>query len=117
MFLSKDKVVKIGDFGISKIIDQTVQASKSFVGTPYYLSPEMVEGKPYSTKADIWSLGVLLYHMCAQKLPFDAQSLPLLALKILRGAFPPINGPYSRDLKNLILSMLQVDAKKRPTAT
>lgn len=53
--------------------------------------------------------------MCAQKLPFDAQSLPLLALKILRGAFPPITFNYSRELKNLILSMLQVDAKKRPT--
>ena len=39
IFLSKDMKVKIGDFGISKIIDQTVQASKSFVGTPYYLSP------------------------------------------------------------------------------
>lgn len=42
IFLTKDMTVKIGDFGISKVIDQTVQASKSFVGTPYYLSPEMV---------------------------------------------------------------------------
>ncbi len=70
IFITKDNKVKIGDFGISKVIDQTVQASKSFVGTPYYLSPEMVEGKPYSTKADIWALGVLLYLMCSQKLPF-----------------------------------------------
>lgn len=116
IFISKDNTVKIGDFGISKVIDQTVQASKSFVGTPYYLSPEMVEGKPYSTKADIWALGVLLYYMCALKLPFEANSLPLLALKILKGSFPPLSGPYTRDLKTLILGMLQVDAKKRPTA-
>jgi NIMA (never in mitosis gene a)-related kinase len=75
----------------------------------------MVEGKPYSTKADIWALGVLVYYMCAQKLPFEANSLPLLALKILKGSFPPLNGPYTRELKTLILSLLQVDAKKRPT--
>lgn len=75
----------------------------------------MIEGKPYSTKADIWSLGVLLYHLCALKLPFDANSLPLLALKILKGSFPPITGPYSKDLKNLVLSLLQVSPTKRPT--
>lgn len=75
----------------------------------------MVEGKPYSTKADIWALGVLLYHLCSQKLPFEANSLPLLALKIMKGSFPPLTGPYSREMKALILSMLQVDSKKRPT--
>ena len=96
IFLTKNHKVKIGDFGISKVIDQTVQASKTFVGTPYYLSPEMVEGKPYSTKADIWALGVILYNLCAQKLPFEANSLPLLALKILKGSFQPITGSYSR---------------------
>ena len=75
----------------------------------------MVEGKPYSNKADIWALGVLLYLMCAQKLPFEANSLPLLALRILKGSFPPITGPYSKDIKTLVLSMLQVDARKRPS--
>ncbi len=52
--------------------------------------------------------------MCAFKLPFDANSLPLLALKILKGSFPPIAGNnYSKELKSLILNMLQVDPKKR----
>lgn len=70
IFIGEDDKIKIGDFGISKVLDKTVLASKSFVGTPYYLSPEMVEGKPYSTKADVWALGVILYHLCALKLPF-----------------------------------------------
>ena len=85
------------------------------IGTPYYLSPEMVEGKPYSTKADIWALGVILYQLCALKLPFQANSLPVLALKILKGSFPPIPNQYSKDLKALLLQMLNIDQKKRPT--
>lgn len=85
------------------------------IGTPYYLSPEMVEGKPYSTKADIWALGVVLYQLCALKLPFEANSLPVLALKILKGSFPPIPSQYSKDLKALLLQMLSTDQKKRPS--
>jgi NIMA (never in mitosis gene a)-related kinase len=54
--------------------------------------------------------------MCALKLPFDANSLPVLALKILKGAYPMIAGnQYSKELKALISSMLQVDQKKRPS--
>ena len=54
--------------------------------------------------------------MCAQKLPFETNSLPLLALKIIKGSFPPINvGNFSRELKTLILNLLQVDQRKRPS--
>ena len=53
--------------------------------------------------------------MCALKLPFEANSLPVLALKILKGSFPPLPNQYSKDLKGLILQMLQVDQKKRPS--
>jgi NIMA (never in mitosis gene a)-related kinase 1/4/5 len=85
------------------------------IGTPYYLSPEMVEGKPYSTKADVWALGVVLYQLCSYKLPFEANSLPVLALKILKGAFPPLPNQYSKDLKALLLQMLCTDQKRRPS--
>lgn len=75
----------------------------------------MVEGKPYSTKADIWALGVILYQLCSLRLPFEANSLPVLALKILKGSFPPVPNQFSKDIKALILQMLQVDQKKRPS--
>ncbi len=52
------------------------------VGTPYYLSPEIVENRPYSFKSDVWSLGVILYELCALKPPFTADSMHFLALKI-----------------------------------
>jgi NIMA (never in mitosis gene a)-related kinase len=60
------------------------------VGTPYYISPEIVENKPYSFKTDIWSLGVILYEMCALKPPFDGNSLPYLAMRIVQGKYNPI---------------------------
>ena len=76
------------------------------VGTPYYLSPEIIENKPYSFKSDIWSLGAVLYELCSLKHPFVAESLHFLALKIVRGQYNPIPGHYSRELKNLVGMML-----------
>jgi len=57
------------------------------VGTPYYLAPEILENKPYNFKADIWSLGILLYEMTCLKPPFDANNFPLLVLKIIKGEY------------------------------
>jgi NIMA (never in mitosis gene a)-related kinase len=93
----------------------TIDKAKTIVGTPYYLSPEIVQNKPYSFKSDIWSLGVLLYEMCALKMPFDAQSLPLLSLKIIRCSYNPLPSIFSKDIKQIINQMLNVDSNKRPT--
>jgi len=46
------------------------------VGSPYYISPEICEGKPYGKKSDVWSLGVILYELLTLEVPFQAQSLP-----------------------------------------
>lgn len=61
IFLTKNNIIKLGDFGIAKILNKTMEKARTVVGTPYYLSPEIIESKPYSFKSDIWSLGVLLY--------------------------------------------------------
>ena len=106
--------VKLGDFGIVKVLEHTKQAAKTVVGTPYYLSPEIIENKAYSFPSDIWSLGVLLYEMASLKPPFDAGSLHDLAKKILAGRFPPLPKFYSENFNLLVSTLLQVDPKKRP---
>lgn len=113
IFLTSDNMVKLGDFGIARMLSNTRENAKTLVGTPYYLSPEIIENKPYSFKSDIWALGVILYELCALKPPFTGDSLPFLALKIVRGAYSPIPSHFSKDLKNLVASLLQTDPNKR----
>jgi len=84
------------------------------VGTPYYLSPEIVQSKPYNSKTDIWSMGVMLYELCALKPPFDAPSIPMLTMKIVRGIYNPIPSSFSSEIKNLIKQMLEIRTDKRP---
>lgn len=114
IFLTKQGIVKIGDFGIAKVLQNTIQNAKTVVGTPYYLSPEIVQSKPYNFKSDIWSLGVVLYEMCAQKPPFDAPSLHFLAMKIVRGAFNPLPSSFSSEMKNLVGSLINTNERLRP---
>ncbi len=85
IFLTKNGIIKLGDFGIAKVLSNTVEKAVTIVGTPYYLSPEIINNKPYSFKSDIWSLGVLLYEMCALKPPFNGANIHMLAMQIVRG--------------------------------
>ncbi|XP_022248106.1 serine/threonine-protein kinase Nek8-like isoform X2 [Limulus polyphemus] len=106
--------LKIGDFGISKVLDSKTKAS-SVVGTPCYISPELCEGKHYNQKSDIWALGCVLYELLTLKRPFEATNLPALVLKIMHGSFAPIADHYSSELRQMLLSMLHRDPQKRPT--
>ncbi|KRX10960.1 Protein kinase-like domain [Pseudocohnilembus persalinus] len=81
IFLSQCGSVKIGDFGISKQLDSTLAMAKTLVGTPYYLSPEVCENKPYTYQSDIWSLGCLLYEMCTLEHPFVSNNLMTILLE------------------------------------
>ena len=102
VFITKQGIIKIGYFGIARVLKNTIDVSKSMVGTPYYLSPEIIEGKPYSFKSDIWSLGIMLYEMCALKPPFEGMNMHFLAMKNVRGQFRQIPPHFSYELRELI---------------
>ena len=115
IFLMKSGLVKIGDFGISKGFERTMDKARTMVGTPYYLSPEILENKPYDSKTDIWALGVLLYEMMTFKMPFNANSLPMLSVKIMKGNYTPPPSIYTKDLREIVSKCLMLNPSDRPT--
>lgn len=116
IFLNSKGIVKIGDFGISKIINTKIHA-QTVLGTPYYFSPEMCEGKEYDEKSDIWALGCILGETCCLKKAFTATNLSELVTKIMLGQYILLPEHYSKDTKRLVDVLLQVDPSKRPSAT
>ncbi|XP_021232540.1 serine/threonine-protein kinase Nek5 isoform X2 [Numida meleagris] len=116
IFLSSNgKVAKLGDFGIARQLNDTMEFASTCVGTPYYLSPEICENRPYNNKTDIWSLGCVLYELCALKHPFEGNSLHQLVLKICRGYFHPVSPNYSYNLRMLIARLFKISPRDRPS--
>jgi len=112
----KDGQLKLGDFGISKVLTGSVAFCETMIGTPYYMSPEVFKGKRYDFKSDIWSLGCVLYELITFKHAFDASNLNSLAQKIVRGRYQPIsNRQYRNELKTLCYSMLSQLPSSRPS--
>lgn len=107
--------LKLGDFGIAKVLSSTTDLAKTQIGTPFYMSPELINNKPYSYKSDIWGLGCVLYEIINGQRAFDAQSLNGLALKIIKAHYTPITSSCSQATKSLIKSMLSTNPTHRPT--
>ena len=114
IFLTKNLDIKIGDFGVAKILTQTGFA-KTIIGTPYYLSPELCDELPYNDKSDVWALGCILYELSTFNHPFNAQCQASLVLKIIQNAPEPINDMYSDNLKKLINIILDKNHLTRPS--
>lgn len=109
-------IVKLGDFGIAKVLDASDDYAKTQIGTPYYLSPEICESKPYGRSSDVWSLGVVLFEILALELPFQAQSLPALVVKIctVEPNYDKLATSFSQQLIDMNKSLLNKNCDLRP---
>ncbi|KAL4510507.1 hypothetical protein ABPG72_004661 [Tetrahymena utriculariae] len=114
IFITKDGTIKIGDFGISKVLENTTSVANTVVGTPYYMSPEVCESKPYTYKSDIWALGCVLYELCALEHAFESNNLLGLIFKIVQQNISDIPSFYSKELNDLIHKLLNKNEQERP---
>ncbi|XP_061540126.1 serine/threonine-protein kinase Nek1 isoform X2 [Phycodurus eques] len=117
IFLTKDGTVQLGDFGIARVLNSTVELARTCIGTPYYLSPEICENKPYNNKSDIWALGCVLYEMCTLKHAFEAGNMKNLVLKIIRGSYHPVSVHYSQELRSLLGQLFKHNPRERPSVS
>jgi len=113
IFLESIFNVKLGDFGLARILSEHSNFATTNVGTPFYMSPEQVGDNGYNEKSDIWSLGCVIYELCNLHPPFQAANHLQLAMKIKDGKFNAVNAKYSSELRNVIERMLTVDVNKR----
>ncbi|KAF7889954.1 uncharacterized protein EAF02_002369 [Botrytis sinoallii] len=112
IFLGEGNSVKLGDFGLSKLMESHDFAS-TYVGTPFYMSPEICAAERYTLKSDIWSLGCIMYELCTREVPFNAKSHFQLVQKIKEGKVTPIPNIYSPELASVIKDCLRVNPDRR----
>eukprot|EP00434_Breviolum_minutum_P024451 symbB.v1.2.021594.t1/scaffold1874.1/size97541/2 len=112
VFLCRTGQALLGDFGLVRLLETTCELAHTRVGTPYYLSPEIIRKQPYNYKTDVWSLGVLLYEMAALRRPFMG-TLETLPKIIIAGDYDPLPSHFSLELKSLVSRLLAVDPEQR----
>lgn len=117
IFLSgaDSEIVKLGDLGVAKLLKRKDQLAQTSIGTPYYISPEIWNHKPYDGKSDVWSLGCLFYELCTYRHPFNGRDMNSLAAAVRRGSYKPLPARYSEELRNLIKVMLELQPARRPS--
>ena len=116
IFLTLDGTIKVGDLGLSRELSEHTVQAHSKVGTPLYMSPEVLKGEGYDFKSDVWSLGCLLYELAMLKSPFKSEGLNLYSLfqKISNGEYQPLPEHYSEELRTLTYAMISTAPEDRP---
>uniref|UniRef100_A0A8C4YVY3 non-specific serine/threonine protein kinase n=1 Tax=Gadus morhua TaxID=8049 RepID=A0A8C4YVY3_GADMO len=114
IFLTKTNIIKVGDLGIARVLENQNDMASTLIGTPYYMSPELFSNKPYNHKSDVWALGCCVYEMSTLKHAFNAKDMNSLVYRIVQGKLPQMPGQYDPLLGELIRSMLCKRPEERP---
>lgn len=133
VYLDGSGNIKLGDFGLARVLKGDDNFAESVVGTPFYMSPEIIRGTKYNRKSDIWSLGCLIYELCSLVPPFTGKHYRIniydrntykiftgrhmesLSKNITDGRFNRIPEIYSCDMQKIISFLLNVESGYRPS--
>ncbi|XP_021059050.1 serine/threonine-protein kinase Nek4 isoform X6 [Mus pahari] len=115
VFLTRTNIIKVGDLGIARVLENHGDMASTLIGTPYYMSPELFSNKPYNYKSDVWALGCCVYEMATLKHAFNAKDMNSLVYRIIEGKLPPMPKVYSAELAELIRTMLSRRPEERPS--
>lgn len=108
--------VKLADFGVAGQLNAAAKRDSAFVGTPYWMSPEVVKQSGYDGRADIWSVGILAYELAMGDPPY-AELHPMKVLHLIpRNPPPELPLQFSSDLRDFVRQCLTRDPLRRPTA-
>ncbi|XP_057700948.1 serine/threonine-protein kinase Nek4 [Corythoichthys intestinalis] len=114
IFLTKTNIIKVGDLGIARVLENQNDMASTLIGTPYYMSPELFSNKPYNHKSDVWALGCCVYEMSTLKHAFNAKDMNSLVYRIVEGKLPQMPSKYDPQLGELIKRMLCKRPDDRP---
>jgi NIMA (never in mitosis gene a)-related kinase 1/4/5 len=113
-FIAEDGSIKVGDMNVSKTLNKG--NLKTQIGTPYYMSPEIWHNRPYDFSSDIWSLGCLIYELCALQPPFTGDSFPALKRAVTNGRYAALPSKYSAAMTRAVANMLRLSPQSRLSA-
>ncbi|NXF06828.1 NEK4 kinase, partial [Smithornis capensis] len=115
IFLTRTNIIKVGDLGIARVLENQYDMASTLIGTPYYMSPELFSNKPYNHKSDVWALGCCVYEMATLKHAFNAKDMNSLVYRIIEGKLPSMPKDYSPQLVEIIQTMLSKKPEERPS--